>query len=141
MKTERVVLSVVAIFIGLLVAGVAFFIYQSTRSLNPSKIPTITIANPTPTPALDIYLTVDSPADESVQSTKSLTITGRTTPGATLIVTSDATDQVVTPATNGNYSVTTTLSSGENVISLTAISPSGEEVQKSITITYSTENF
>lgn len=141
MKTERVVLSVVAIFIGLLVAGVAFFIYQSTRSLNPSKIPTITISNPTPTPALDIYLTVDAPADESVQNTKALTITGRTAPGATIIVTTDSTDQVITPATNGNYSVTTTLDNGENVITLTAISQSGEEVQKAITVTYSTEDF
>ncbi|HEX8965252.1 MAG TPA: hypothetical protein VF820_02380 [Patescibacteria group bacterium] len=141
MKTERVVLSVVAIFIGLLVAGVAFFIYQSTRSLNPSKISTITISNPTPTPALDIYLTVDSPIDESVQDTKPLTITGKTTPGATIIVTTDASDQVVTPATNGNYSITTTLDSGENIITLTAISQSGSEVQKTITVTYSTEDF
>lgn len=141
MKTERFVLSVIAVVIGLLVASAAFFIYQSTRSLSPNKIPTITIANPTPTASPNIYLSIDQPADQSVQNKKILNISGKTTPNATIIITTAATDQVVSPTSTGNYSVTTTLDSGENLITITAISATGEEIKKTITVTYSTEDF
>jgi len=141
MRTERFVLSFIAVVIGLLVAAAAFFIYQSTRSINPNKIPTITIANPTPTPSPNIYLTIDQPLDERVQTKRAITVTGRTAPDATLILTTATDDQVVSPTSTGNYSLTTTLADGENSITITAISATGEEIKKSITVTSSSEEF
>lgn len=141
MKTERVVLSFIAVIFGLLVAGVAFFIYQSTKTIAPSKITPITITQPTPTPSSNVPLTIDQPANESVVKTKSITISGKSSPNSVLVLTTDTDDQVVNPASNGNYSITTTLSDGTNQATITAIAPDGLETKKTITITYSTEEF
>ncbi len=141
MKTEKVVLSFIAVVIGLLVAGIAFFLYQSTKTIPDSKIPKITIANPTPTKSPSVFLSIDKPQDGEVVSQKSITISGKTIEGATLIVSTSGTDQVVSPAENGNYSVSVPLDDDENQITLTAISQSGDEITKTITVTYSTEDF
>lgn len=141
MKTECVVLSFIAVIFGLLVAGVVFFIYQSTKTISPSKITPITINLPTPTPLPGVLLTIDQPANESVVNTKSITLSGKTTSDATLVLTTDTDDQVVSPAQNGNYAITTTLGDGTNQITITAISPDGQETKKTITLTYSTEEF
>lgn len=141
MRAERIILSFIAVIFGLLVAGVAFFIYQSTKTISPSKITTVTINQPTPTPIPSVLLTIDQPANESVVNIKSITISGKTTPDATLVLTTDTDDQVDTPASNGNYAITTTLNDGANQITITAIAPDGQETKKTITVTYSTEEF
>jgi len=141
MKTERIILSFIAVIFGLLVAGVAFFIYQSTKTISPTQVKSITITQPTPTPVPSTLLTIDQPINESVVNTKGITLSGKTTPDATLILTTDTDDQVVTPAANGNYAITTTLNNGANQITITAIAPDGQETKKIITVTYSTEEF
>lgn len=142
MKTEKIVLSFIAVMLGLLVAAIAYFAYQSTKSIPPSKIPTITIAHPTPTPqGGSVLLTIDQPSADSVVTSRSLTISGKTNPDATIILTTATDDQVVTPTSNGNYSLTTTIASGENQIIITAVGANGDETQKAFTITESTEQF
>lgn len=141
MKTERILLAFIAVVVGLLVAGIAFFVYQTTKAIPPSKIPTITISNPTPTPQANIFISLAQPADESVVDKRSLTITGKTNPDATIVLNSQTDDQVVTPSSSGNFSITTTLDDGENVFTLTAINNVGEETTKTFTVTYSTEEF
>jgi hypothetical protein len=141
MKTERVVLSFIAVVVGLLVAGIGFFIYESTKSISPSHIPTITLNNPTPTPQANIFLSIEQPADESVTDKRSITITGKTTPDATIILNSDTDDQIVTPSAMGAFSITTTISDGENLLTFTAVNKNGDETKKIITVTSSTEDF
>src|SRR4051812_8102399 len=43
MKAERIILSLIALFVGLLVAGGAFYIYQMTKQIPADKTDTITI--------------------------------------------------------------------------------------------------
>ena len=56
MKKEKTVLSLIAITIGLLFAGVAFYIYQYTKILPPVKTKTVSVNAPTPTSKPTIYL-------------------------------------------------------------------------------------
>lgn len=141
MKTERVVLSFIAVVIGLVVAGGAFFIYQSTKVIPPYKVPTITLQKTTPTPYPGVDLTVDQPADESVVTSRTITVSGKTVPQATIVVTTGTDDEVVTPNSDGSYTVTLTIDSGENEIAVTSIDPSGNETTKLVTVTESTEDF
>lgn len=141
MKAEKIVLSFVAIIVGLLVAGVVFFIYQSTKAIPKSQIPTITTIAPTPTPNPSVFLTVDQPSDGSVVTSKTLVISGKTNPDATIVLTTSTDDQVINPTTMGGYSMTTALTDGENILTVTAIAANGEETKKTITVTYSTEEF
>src|SRR5690242_1458400 len=114
MRAERVILSFVAVIVGLVAAGVAFYLYQTTRVV-PDKDKTIALMpkiSVSPTPDKENLLTVDSPQDETMVDKKVVSITGKTRSDATIIVTSEDDDQVVKPAENGNFSVTESIPDG-----------------------------
>ena len=142
MKSERIILSLIALFVGLLVAGGAFYIYQMTQQLPQDKSDTITIkSHPTPTPNSNDFLVIDSPKDEGLIDRKTITVSGKTIPGSTIIVSSESDDQVVKPAPTGTFSVTVTIDTGVNILSITAIFPDGTEKTIMRTITFTTEDF
>lgn len=144
MKAERVILSFVAVVIGLIAAGIAFYFYQMTRVVPADEakpLGTSSKLTPSPTPDTANLLTVDSPKDEEVFNKKVIAVTGKTRPDATIIVTSEDGDQVVKPASNGSYSVTQSILNGTTILYVTAVFPNGEEVTITRTVTFSTENF
>ncbi len=142
MKAERIILSLIALFVGLLVAGGAFYIYQMTKQIPQDKSDTITIkSHPTPTPNSHDYLTVDSPKNEDVLDRKTITISGKTLPGSTVIISTESDDQVVKPTATGTYSVTATIDNGVNLISVTSIFPDGTEKKVLRNVSYTSEDF
>lgn len=140
MKIERILLSFIAVLVGLIVAGVGFYIYQSTKTIPANKLGTVQLATPTPTIAT-VLLTVDSPQDESVTDNKTITVSGKTDAQATVVVSTPTGDQIIKPSSQGNYSTSATISDGENIIHVTAIDPSGAQAEKIITVTFSTQSF
>lgn len=144
MKAEKVILSFVAVFVGLIAAGVAFYLYQSSKGVSPDQTkPVIITTQPTPATQnadADIF-TVDEPKDESVSTKQALTITGKTVKGAVITVSTDDADQVVQPADNGDFTLTQTIPSGTSILHFSAIFPDGTEKQLDRIVTYSTENF
>ena len=141
MKQERVILSFIMVLIGLLVAGVAFYLYQGTKKVSSSKT-TITAPSPTPTPlSPSVYLNIDNPIDESVTDNKTIKVSGKTVVGATVVILTSANQQIVEPSSQGDFSTTITASDGQNLIRVTAFGPDGQSVTVQKTITYSTENF
>jgi hypothetical protein len=144
MKAEKVILSFVAVFVGLIAAGVAFYLYQSTKVIpfiQPK--PPATNVNKTvkPTPAATDTFTVDSPTDQQVFDKKLITIKGTAVKGATITVSTDDSDQVVQPADNGDYTLTQTIPDGTSLIEFTVIFPDGTQKTIDRTVTFSTENF
>lgn len=143
MKAEKVILSFLAIVIGVLVAGFAFYLYQATKTIPDSKIKTVT-STTTPTPSQQsssVILTIDSPKDEEVLDKKTITIAGRTNSDAIILISVSGNDQVITPASTGSFSATATLDDGTNIIEITAIAPNGEETTLTRTVTFTTESF
>jgi hypothetical protein len=144
MKAEKVILSIFAVIVGLIAAGVAFYLYQMTKTLPPSKQETLSIKSeitPSPTPNNEYFLTIENPKDEAVVNSKSVTISGKTSPNATIIVSTATNDQVVTPAENGNFTLNDTIGNGTNLIQITAVFPTGEEKTETRTVVYTTESF
>ena len=144
MKAEKVILSFVAVFVGLIAAGVAFYLYQSTKVIPSSQTkPAAVQTNATPTPAnTDTnVLTVDEPKDEAVSTNASITIKGKSVKGALVTVSTPDGDQVVQPADNGDFTLTQTIPSGTTVLHFSTIFPDGSEKRLDKTVTYSTENF
>ena len=142
MKTERLILSFIALLIGLGVAGVAFYLYQSTKIIPQDKNKTISYSTPTPTPDTSGYiLSVESPKDEEVVNSKTITITGKTVKDATIIVSTETDEQVLSPAQNGNFNTTQTLENGSNIIHITAVYPDGGEKTVIKTVNFTTESF
>ena len=142
MKAERVILSFVAVLVGLMVAGGAYYLYQHYAKSNVQSTQTITI-KPTivPSPTLDNtgdYITVDQPADESSFDNRSVTVSGKATKNSTVIVSTPSTDQVGVASADGSYSLTITLDADTNPLYVTAIFPDGTEQKLIRTLTYST---
>lgn len=141
MKKEKIVLSFVAVLIGILVAGVAFYFYQEGKTIPTSETNSKAKIQPSPTPKSTIFLALETPENEAVFDKKTIKVAGKTVPEATIIISTDTQDQVVTPASSGSFSTTTTIGDDQNIIVITAIAPNGDEQQLTRTITFSTENF
>ena len=141
MSKEKVVLSFIAVAVGILVTGVAFYLYQATKTIPSSKIKTIKISSPSSTPKPSIYLTIKVPEDEKVVGKKVVTVSGTTAKDATIVVLSPVDEDIVKPAGTGDFSTTINIEDGQNNIEITAISPKGEEIRVTRTVTFSTEEF
>jgi len=141
MKQERVILSFVAVLIGLLAAGLAFYFYQSAKAVPSSSQIALNAPTPTPTPKPAVYLSLNSPDDETVVTSKTLTVDGQTNPDATIIIYTDSGQAIVQPTNQGAFSTTLTLDDGENLIKIMSILPGGETTIVQKTVTYSTEAF
>jgi len=76
-----------------------------------------------------------------VVNDKTLSINGKTNPNATVIIITNADQQVIQPSTQGDFSTTITLNDGQNLIQIRSILPTGETVITQKTVTYSTEQF
>ena len=141
MKQERVILSFIMVIIGLLVAGVAFYLYQGTKSA-PSSKTSITTPSPTATPInTSVYLNVNNPTDESITDNKTVGVSGKTTPGATVVIMTNSDQKVITPSNQGDFSTTITITDGANLIRVIAFGADGQSTIVQKTITYSTEDF
>lgn len=141
MKTEKLVLSFIATLFGLLVAGLAFYFFQATKTVTPNNTKTVSFTKPTPTSIPSVFLTVDRPKDEEVVSSKILVVSGRATSNAVVIVITETSEDVVPPAENGNFSTTVNLDEGQNVLEIISIAPNGESTRIKKTVTYSQEEF
>lgn len=141
MDKEKVILSFVAILVGLLFAAVGFYFYQGAKSIDFSKQKTVSIKSPTPTPSPSIFLQVDEPKDEQVFDKKIIKISGKTANDAIIVILLQNSEEVITPNTLGVFSTTVTINNGENFMEITAMGSNGESTSVNRTVTYSTESF
>lgn len=141
MKTERVILSFIAVLVGILVTGMAFYFYQSTRKPTPKNTKIITLSEPTQIPEQKVLLSIKSPTDEEVVGRKIVSVEGATEEDATVIIVTPVDQVVLTPASSGNFSATVNIDDGQNFVEITAISPKGDEITITKTVTFSTEDF
>lgn len=141
MKAERIVLSIIAILIGLFVAGTVFFVYQITQNKNTEKKEEISIL-PSPTPSTTTsLLSVSSPENESVTNQKIIEIKGKGPRNATIIIATENGHHALRTSDNGDFSEEITLDSGVNILQVTALTDDGQEASIVHTISYSTESF
>lgn len=141
MKKERVLLSFIATLIGILVTAVVFYLYQSTKVVPPSKIKTISVSAPTPTPKPSIFLNILKPADESIVGKKVITVSGTTTPDATIIILTPIDQEIALPTSKGDFSTTVDIDDDQNIVEIISVRPNGEELIIQKTVTFSTEEF
>lgn len=141
MKREKIILSFLAALIGLIVAIGGFYLYQSTKVISREEIKPLTKDSPTPTPSSSFFLSVDRPRNEEVFDKKVITISGKTTPKAKILIYTATNEESATPAKDGSFSTTMSIDDGQNVIAITAISETGEEQTLQRVVTYSTETF
>ena len=141
MKQERVILSFIMVLIGLLVAGVAFYFYQTTKVVSDKSSVGNSNQTPTPSPKPTVFLVLNQPSNELVVSNKTLLVSGKTNQDATVIIITDSDQLVLKPSSQGDFSTTITLSNNQNLIRVRVVTPNGETAVLDRTVTYSTEDF
>lgn len=141
MKKEKIILSFSALIIGVLIALIGFYLYESSKRIKPSEIKTVTVNDATPTPASGLFLTIDSPKDEEVVTERTIKISGKTVPDAKIVIVTPTSEEAAVPTKDGNFSTDITLSDGENIIEISAIGTNGEIVKVKRVVSYSTESF
>ena len=141
MRKEKIILSFIAVAVGLIIAGVAYYFYQNSKVLSSNEQQTVTVKKPTPAPESTLYLSVSEPADEVVMAKKVITISGKTLKDATIAIVTENDQQVIKPTAVGSFSTTVNIEDGQNIISITAIGRNGEQKTVSRVVTYSTEDF
>ena len=142
MGKEKALLSFIAVLVGLMSAGIAFYFYENSKAIpSTQEVKTILAVSPSPTSKPSIFLTISKPSDEEVVQKKIITISGKTTNDATVIVLTENAEQIITPTSNGDFSTTITIENGQNIIEITAIGPNREMVKAIRTVTFSTEEF
>lgn len=140
MKKERVILSFIALLIGLMVAGGAFFLYENAKASAPEEETVVSVPTPSVTEEAT-RLKIDKPQNEDVITSRTVTVSGKTEPNAVLIAQSAADEQVAKASANGSFQFTLDIEEGLNIINITAILADGTEVSEIRTITYSQEDF
>lgn len=111
---------------------IALFIFISTRlptgktTITPTGGPEVA-----PPSASGFFLTITSPASGSTQSSKYLTVKGKTAPKADIFIN----DKEGKADANGNFSINITLDEGDNTITVAANDASGNFLEKELTVT------
>lgn len=141
MKKEKILLLLIASVVGLLVAGIVFYIYESSKTIPPGEIRRVTTTASTPTPKPSIYLNISAPKNELVVDNRILTVSGKTIPNSNIIVLSPIDESAGTASSDGNFSTTVNLEDDQNIIRITAIAPNGETITEARTVTFTTEDF
>jgi hypothetical protein len=140
---EKLIIIFVASVLGLLVTTIAYYAYQSTRpsqAIPEKKSQPITL-KPTPTPLPKVPLTIDEPKNESVVARRTIQVKGKTSPGSTIIVSTNTADEVVQPTSEGDFSVSIEIGTGVNKVITRAINSEGESYAEERVVTFTTEEF
>lgn len=140
MKKEVVLAISIGFALGLIITFGIWTANQSLKNL-PQPSPKATIS-PSPTPSnsqiTNNQLTINTPDDEALVTSNSITISGSTAPAAKLLIISENGEQTAVADASGNFSFDVDLITGFNVITIHSYSADGQEFSKSLTITYST---
>lgn len=94
-------------------------------------------ATPSPT-AQEPTLTIISPEDNLLSDKEKIDISGKTTPGATVVILFTEGEKIIEADKQGGFSTEITLAGGSNEIKVSSFDKDGKEISKSITIVYST---
>lgn len=135
------------IVVGMLVARQAFKKHQAKPEIAGNGSPLVSTAatpsspaSPTPAPSKHV-ITIDQPENNSVVSSNELIVSGKTTPKSTVAVAAEKNEYFAEADEAGLFSQKIELINGVNEIKMSAVSPSGEQAEITLTIVYTTAEF
>jgi Na+-transporting methylmalonyl-CoA/oxaloacetate decarboxylase gamma subunit len=105
----------------------------STPGPTPTQTPSAT-PTPAPTTTIALFLEITQPTDGAQVSTGSITVSGKTIPGAVVSAAIDDTVAIADIDQDGNFSVTVNLEEGPNLIEVVASDQLGNEKSSSIAV-------
>lgn len=138
MKKELLLAVLIGLAVGLVIV---FGVYRTRILLTPKNQTTNFEASPSPDASADILsnLLIHSPIDESIQEDEAVTIAGTTNSNEFVVILVNDQDYVTTADSSGNFSISSTLEAGSNIIQVKSINEDGKVTTKELTVIYTTK--
>ena len=152
MNKDAILATIIGFTVGLLVTGLVLFGPSLFKNIPKFAFPKITFpqwkgATPTPTQssiqtstrAFD--LVIDSPLPNTIEESASVLVSGTSSDGALIVLSTTNDDAVITATADGKFAGKITLVEGKNVVSVTAFSKDKKQITKTVTIFYTPEKW
>lgn len=145
MRKELFVAIVLGFGIGLVVVFGIITARSALRKHNAVTNNGTTSSTISPTPsviaAATNALTIMDPQDGEVVMTDKVTLRGKTSPGANIVISTEKTDVLTAADDSGSFSSDVSLLSGANDIQVVSFNTSGDRSDTQLTVVYSTADF
>lgn len=92
--------------------------------------------SPTPTQGLPLF--INFPENNSISNKEKVPVTGKTTPGAVVVVLFQEGETILEADNEGNFSTEISLSGGSNEIKVSSFDKEGNETSQTLSVIYST---
>lgn len=142
---EKLLIVFVASVLGLIIATISFYIYQTTKNTPVNQEVQNPIVKEVKSDEEQLTnkgaLTIDEPKAESIFDRRTIEVKGKTLAENTIIVSTNSHDEVVTPASDGKFSVSIDIEVGVNKLITRSIAPTGATTVDERIITFTTEEF
>ncbi len=144
MKKEVFLAIAIGFALGLVIT---FGIWTANKSLKnlpsakPTPTPETVAVTPTPTSAsqtAQTSLTLSSPSDEALVTTNKVTVVGKASPQAVVVILSEDGQQIITADAKGEFTTAVTLVPGYNSLRVQAYDPDGNMSESNAVVTYTT---
>lgn len=134
-----------AVFVGFILGLIITFgIWTANKSLKNQPAPLTQTppenTSPTPIPPSNnqLSLNVDSPEDESISSTSSVSLSGKTSPRLPVVITWETGQTIAVADDTGVFEADIKLEGGYNRINLAVYDNQGNSATKDLLVTYTT---
>jgi hypothetical protein len=125
MKKEIIIAILIGLSLGLFIT---YGIYQARTGISRRSSDTSLITNPADTAEFAGELVLNSPTDESVQSEKTVSVSGTTLANSFVVIFVGNDETITTSDNSGNFSVEVTLEDGSNFINVYVLDEDGRSL-------------
>jgi hypothetical protein len=138
MKKEIIVAIIIGLSVGLIIAFGLWTANKSLKQVSPkNETSSLQIGQPTPTPLIQ-NLIIDNPTEDFISNQEKITVSGKTISEATVVITYEEGEKILTADSQGLFNTEITLLGGANEIKISAFEPDGNESSVIINGVYST---
>ena len=137
MNKEKIITIVIGLSVGILVTAGYFGITNLLPKVAKKEVKIIVQPQtPVPVPVAKMSLLISKPDDKSSTASATTTIVGKTVPGGTLVLFSNADEKIASADAFGNFTSLVKLEPGENEISVTAFlgKTNSEVIHRNVTL-------
>lgn len=145
MNKDALLATLIGFIVGLVITGIILLGPSLIVRLPKITLPTIALPTksiiPTPEPeSQEFTVTIDSPLADTIESTDDLLVSGTAQKGATVIIQTDADDEVIIAGDDNKYAGKVMLVEGKNVLTVTAYLENRQAKEERI-VYYTPEEF
>lgn len=138
MRKEIIFAIVLGLILGVVIIYGIQIANRSAKELAKTTAATTPTQETQPIIPVSQPLTITSPQDHSVSFADTITITGTTKPGSEIIIAASEDEIYANPDITGLFNAKVKLIGGENIITITSLSPDQKQETIELTVIYTT---